>query len=441
MRLAFVNHSYIELPRQGGGLNSNSIGLWNYQIATRLAEDHDVTVYHQRRGRAADELVEHGGVHWQSYSVRQDERAHKMVARWDGLRRRMGLRGNPRRPRFATPGHYRRYIDAVAADIARRECEAVHISNYPQFASAVRRHNPRAKINLHMQCDWLVQLDADVLAPHLERCDLISGCSDYVVDGIRRRFPALADRCYTLYNGVDPTEFVPGDEAHDGSHVLFVGRLSPEKGLHTLLDALARIAPQHPRLRVTIVGGRVQVPYEFVVALSDDPKVRALAQFYAGDDPFAYERALHRMVESRGDGVLRGRVEFIDHIPQPELRQLYRGADVFVFPSDWDEPFGMPVIEAMASGVPVVTTQSGGIPEFVTDGVTGLVVPRADAAALAGALDRLLGDAGLRRAMGARGRQAVADGFTWDHATAALLRALLPAGTRAGRHDLDPSPT
>ncbi len=64
MRLAFVNHSYIELPRDGRPLNSNSIGIWNYQLASRLAPEHDVTVYHQRRGREPGELQEFEGVHW-----------------------------------------------------------------------------------------------------------------------------------------------------------------------------------------------------------------------------------------------------------------------------------------------------------------------------------------------------------------------------------------
>jgi glycosyltransferase involved in cell wall biosynthesis len=98
---------------------------------------------------------------------------------------------------------------------------------------------------------------------------------------------------------------------------------------------------------------------------------------------------------------LDGRVEFVGHVEKPELAALYRGAECFVLPSRY-EGFGLPVLEAMASGTPVVTTTAGSLPE-VADDAAILVEPR-NAAALAGGIERALADrerlveAGLERA-------------------------------------------
>jgi glycosyltransferase involved in cell wall biosynthesis len=106
-----------------------------------------------------------------------------------------------------------------------------------------------------------------------------------------------------------------------------------------------------------------------------------------------------------------------------ELPAEYEDADVFVFPSVWDEPFGIPVAEAMAAGLPVVASRVGGIPEIVADGETGMLVEPDDASALAAALEQLVNDAELRARLGEAGRLRAAERFSWDRAAAAY-RAL-----------------
>jgi glycosyltransferase involved in cell wall biosynthesis len=82
--------------------------------------------------------------------------------------------------------------------------------------------------------------------------------------------------------------------------------------------------------------------------------------------------------------------------PRSELAGRYRGADVVVFPSEWEEPFGIVPLEAMACGVPVVATGTGGSGEFLHDGVNCLLFRAGDATALAGAVTRLAEDPALR---------------------------------------------
>jgi len=91
-------------------------------------------------------------------------------------------------------------------------------------------------------------------------------------------------------------------------------------------------------------------------------------------------------------------------VPHDEVAASFAAAAVAVVPSRWAEPFGLVAVEAMAAATPVVVSDVGGLADIVVPGVTGLRVPPGDPVALAGALDRLLADPGLRRRMGDAGR-------------------------------------
>ena len=104
--------------------------------------------------------------------------------------------------------------------------------------------------------------------------------------------------------------------------------------------------------------------------------------------------------------------------PHEKIKDFYQQADIAVVPSVWEEPFGMVAVEAMACGRPVVASRVGGLQHIVTDGETGLLFDREDAAALAAALERLLDDAALRETMGAAARQRVEHHYDWDQVIA-----------------------
>ncbi len=154
--------------------------------------------------------------------------------------------------------------------------------------------------------------------------------------------------------------------ARGGTVLLYVGRLSPEKGLFLLADAFRRASAGRPDLRLALVG--------------EGPAREGLARALAGTP--------HRFV-----GPLRG----------GDLAAAYASADLFCLPSA-TETFGQVVTEAAASGLPAVVLGAGAAAEHVADGDSGLVVPADDAAALAAAIARLAGDPELRAAMGARAR-------------------------------------
>jgi glycosyltransferase involved in cell wall biosynthesis len=320
------------------------------------------------------------------------------------------------RPYFSSALHPLEYWLRVALDIRRRGVDAVHVYNYSQALPIIRRINPGVTIALHMQCEWLTQIAARTINRRLRHADLIVGCSEHITDPVRRRFPAHAGRCRTIYNGVDVGE--PGRHANgDGTvTLLHVGRISPEKGHHLLVDALNDLVKDHPELRMVFVGEESLVPAEMAVAISPDPLVQALARFYDGSYLERVRGMMSPAVAERTQ--LTG--ERVNH---ERVSEYYRGADIFVFPSIF-EAFPIPPIEAMATGLPVVATRAGGAVESVVHGETGLLVERDDPTALADAIAELVGDPGRRAEMGAAGRARAERLFSWDSITAEVEQAL-----------------
>ncbi|MGH7456360.1 MAG: glycosyltransferase family 4 protein, partial [bacterium] len=299
----------------------------------------------------------------------------------------------------------------VANDLRKRQCDIVHLHNLSQFVPVIRAFNPGIKIVLHTHCEWLTQLDHAMIERRLREVDLIIGCSEYVTKKIRLAFPQVADRCQVLHNGVDVDHFCSNNgyttKATDAKRLLFVGRVSPEKGLHILVDAFHEVARRHPQVQLEIVGPEAQPPIEFIIALSDDSRVSDLAPFY--------ETSYLAQLQARLPASLSNRLSFAGPVPYAHLINRYREAGMFIFPSVCHEAFGMPIIEAMACQVPVVATRSGGIPEIVEEGRTGLLVERGDAAALADAILFLLANEDLRQTMGKAARQRVLERFSWEH--------------------------
>ncbi|MCC6485890.1 MAG: glycosyltransferase family 4 protein [Candidatus Hydrogenedentes bacterium] len=169
-------------------------------------------------------------------------------------------------------------------------------------------------------------------------------------------------------------------DAAAGSYVAFAGRLSEEKGVHTLVEA-ARMLPAIP-FRIAGDGA-------------------LLASLKAG----APEN-----------------VAFIGHLGREALGAFYAGARIGVVPSIWLEAFGLVAGEAMAQGLPVVASRIGALPEIVDDGVTGTLFAAGDADDLATKLDAMWGDPLRCRAMGLAGREKVKREYARSVYFARLMR-------------------
>ena len=196
--------------------------------------------------------------------------------------------------------------------------------------------------------------------------------------------------------------------------ILFVGRLSPDKGVHILVDAFEKIIRRFPQAELKIVGPWSMLPKSFCISHSTEKTVRDLLSFY-DREPYV-DQLRQRMTPEA-----KRRVDITKGISREDLIRMYQSADVLVFPSIYPEGFGIPIVEAAACQVPAVVTRRGGMPEVVEDGKTGLICEAANVDSLADAILRLLSDESLRRSMGRAAFDRTARLFTWDQIAQSML--------------------
>jgi glycosyltransferase involved in cell wall biosynthesis len=200
------------------------------------------------------------------------------------------------------------------------------------------------------------------------------------------RSPAVKTR--VIYGGADPEKYRP-EPGTQRDGVLFVGRLTPHKGIDVLIRALP------PEATLTVVGSE-------------------------GHDPGLPERGYPELLRSLAVG---RRVRFAGVVDDAQLATLYRQAVAVVLPSvertcygrtiAVSELLGLVAIEGMASGTPVIASRIGGLPELIEDGETGFLVAPGNVAGLRQRMERLLLDRALGARMGARARDRVLAKWTW----------------------------
>ena len=272
---------------------------------------------------------------------------------------------------------------ALAARRAARDADLVHAHWLPSALPALATRRPFV-VQLWGTDVELGRRARPVARALLRRARLVIGASVALAAAARE---LGAREVRVVPTGVDvPEQIAPPDEP---PHVLYAGRLSEEKGVAELLEAANGI----PRVIV-------------------------------------------------GDGPLRARVpDAVGFVPPRELGPYYERAAVVACPSR-REGYGVVAREAMAYGRPVVACAVGGLVDAVEDGVTGLLVPPRDPAALRAALERLLADPGLRNRLGEAARERALERFSWPAATRATVAAYEAALRQSSSQvdtDRDPS--
>ena len=235
-----------------------------------------------------------------------------------------------------------------------------------------------------------------------------------VSDGMRAdilsAYPEIqAERVRVIRNGIDTDEYRPDPETGvlerygvdlARPYVIFVGRITRQKGVPVLLRAASGLIPE---AQLVLLAGAADTPEQ-------------LAEVTELVDGLQASRS--------------GVIWIPEMLPKAEVIQLLTHATVFAIPSVY-EPLGIVNLEAMACGTAVVGSRTGGIPEVVADGETGLLVPPDEPRPLADALNALLRDPGRARAMGQAGRKRAVAEFGWPAIaaqTAGLYAELVHTG-------------
>ncbi len=289
------------------------------------------------------------------------------------------LRGHPAHP------------IAPELPIALRDADLVHAHHLHSASSRLAAVTARALRRRTAVTDHgLAGGDWGGLLPRLfDRFLMVSSYSARVLQ-------APTSRTRIIYGGADPGRFAPDPSIHrDG--VLFVGRITPHKGVDRLISAL----PRDARLRI---AGSI------------------------GHDPAPPERDYPRLLRRLAVG---SDVRFLTPVAEGDLPRLYRQAAVLALPSvhrtcygrymPIAELLGLVVLEAMASGTPVVCSRVGGLSEVVQDGITGFLVEPGDVDELRERLTEILRDPVAAARMGRNARELAIDRFTWE---ACALRCL-----------------
>lgn len=188
-----------------------------------------------------------------------------------------------------------------------------------------------------------------------------------------------------IYNSIDIERFHPGLDGSNirnryglgqGPIIVYVGRISPYKGVHLLIQAFSLVRQEVPTAKLLIVGKHTFPDYS--------KKLREMAD----------------------DSVI-----FAGYVSDEELPYYYAACDLYATATVW-EGFNLPLAEAQACGKPVVAFNLGPHPEVVSDGETGFLVPPRDTDALAEAVIKLLKDTGLRQEMGEKACELVRSRFS-----------------------------
>jgi len=219
----------------------------------------------------------------------------------------------------------------------------------------------------------------------MESSDRIVAVSKGSREDILKYFNVDPDRVKIIHNGIDLNLYrhIDVDTTRKAfeltePYILFVGRVSRQKGMTYLIDAMKYVDPGVKCVLCSSAPDTKELEDEIAAKVASEP-----------------------------------RVLWINYLLREEQYvELYSNAAVFACPSVY-EPFGIINLEAMACGTPVVASAVGGILETVVDGETGFLVPPAEPKALADAINRLIRDENMRRQFGKNGRRRVEDYFSW----------------------------
>lgn len=247
------------------------------------------------------------------------------------------------------------YVRSLAKAISRDDFGVLVVENHPSIYLALKlrdnfkRYRGSYCYHLHNEfdefygCKKIAQNAASVIS-----------ISDFIQKSYRRKIGGLGDsQCKILYNCVDCASFEDSSPISKSRELrktlgikpsdfvyLFCGRLTPEKGVHELLQAFSNIAESIPNAKLLIVG----------------------SAFFGSDISSDFEGKIRDLAKALGE-----RVVFTGYVGHENMPVVYAAADVCCLPSIWEEPACLAVLEGMAAGKPVITTRSGGIPEYTAE--------------------------------------------------------------------------
>lgn len=242
----------------------------------------------------------------------------------------------------------------------------------------------------------------------LKRSDRIIAVSGYTKKEILKNYDIPPWKIKVIFNGVDLEKFKPVEDkakfkralgfSEKDLLILYVGRLYSRKGLPTLISAIPPVVRKARNARFLISGKGLR---------GEEKKLKSYVEKFK----------------------VAQNVVFLGYYPDEKLPSLYKAADIFAFPSIYENmPFAL--LEALASGLPIVTTRVGGIPEVIDDGKNGFLINPYDSLGLANRIRYLIENSKMASEMGVLGRRTVERKFNWEDIVKQVLEVYNEALTK-----------
>lgn len=373
MKIALICTEKLPVPPVAGG----AVQIYIEGILPYLSKAHEITVYCVRHPKLSDEETV------------------------DGVR-------YIRVPAIPKEVYITNVIENIGEDY-----DLVHVFNRPKWIRLLSEKLPNTKLSLSLHNEMFrpKKISASEANECVNRVEFINTVSKFIADGVKQYYPNAENKLRVVYSGVDIERFktawsIEGKAAKQKLQekyglvnyktVLFVGRLCDKKGVDILLNAMRYIMGRYPRVALVIVGSK----------------------WFGDNEQNEYTKSLEEISKK-----LKGPIVFTGFLPPDEVREHYNLADVFVCPSQWNEPLARVHYEAMAAGVPIVTTNRGGNAEVVAGFDNGLVIDDfTNALTLSRNIYYFLKNPRTAHRMGFNGRQLAEERYTWPRVAEDVLR-------------------
>lgn len=305
------------------------------------------------------------------------------------------------------------YREGVVHFVKDNTFDLIHIFNRPRLVCPVREAAPDARIILSMHNDMFKRekIEFEEGKEAIAQLDKIITISNYIGEEIVKLFPEAQSKIQTIYSGVDLDRFVPvysekgrrlgatirrEHQLESKKIILFAGRLSANKGADVLVRAIHKLAEDYPNIALVLMGSK---------GFSDNRMT----------DYIAYIQAITERLSVP--------VITTGFVQPDQVQNWFAAADIFVCPSQWEEPLARVHYEAMAAGLPIVTTARGGNPEIIEINKNGLIVENPeDPQEFVNYLSKLLSNPSLCREMGQYGRSIVEKDHHWHRVVSDISR-------------------
>lgn len=324
MKIAFICTEKLPVPPISGG----AIQLYISEIIPYLSQDYEITVFSITHPTLPNE------------EIQENVRYIRLPAQ--------------------NTAEYLTKLEERVSD----EFDLVHIFNRPLWVLALNNKIPNTKMSLSIHNEMFLpeKISAEKAVQCIERVEFINTVSQFIADGIKQLYPIAESKLNVIYSGVNVKKYKPnwtlaglinknklkrkfGLENY--KVILYVGRLSIKKGTHILMKAMADVMKQNSNVALVIVGSK----------------------WYGGNKQDDYTKSLTQLAEK-----INGRIVFTGFVTPDEIPSYYNLGDIFVCPSQWNEPLARVHYEAMAAGMPIITTNRGGNAEVVSGFGNGFVL-------------------------------------------------------------------